>query len=202
MMSKPPLRRTTRLTYYNAAGLNLDSCLFYVDAQFVYYNADLTRQIVPYLDLPSLVALSQVDRAGREMAQEEFKARLRALLEPFLPKGCFDAFFDMMKRTGIIMVGGIPLYASTINMPHILPRRKPRLREWWAVTTDTYDMNLLVPVGSWDQVVQWFLDMNCEPFVNQVVASSFEHTVISFVSTSFLRGGKIRVSELHPSPRT
>lgn len=171
----------------------MDGDRLYTDAQLLYFNADLTSQILPYLDMPSLMALAQVDRAGRVMAQEEFRARLKWLLRAFIPEDSFDAFFNMMKRTGTVIVGGISYYLGEFNLPTHPPVPKP-MWQWWHVDTATYDMNLLVPLDSWQDAIDWFLDLDCEEFRVEVIAPAFRDSVFSFVSTSFSSGGGCRVS--------
>jgi hypothetical protein len=191
-----------KLTYDilpGSSGLNMDGDRLYTDAQLLYFNADLTSQILPYLDMPSLMALAQVDRAGRVMAQEEFRARLKWLLRAFIPEDSFDAFFNMMKRTGTVIVGGISYYLGEFNLPTHPPVPKP-MWQWWHVDTATYDMNLLVPLDSWQDAIDWFLDLDCEEFRVEVIAPAFRDSVFSFVSTSFSSGGGCRVSSLTHIP--
>ena len=155
------------------------------DAPLVYFNADLTSLILPYLDWPSLVALSQTDCAGRSMAREEFRSRMKMLLRRFLPESGFDDFIDMLERTGSAIVGGIPFYATTLNLFSVVHR----MRHNTSFAMELFDTNLLIPLDQWGEVVQWFVDMGCGEFRTHVVAPAYRKSVLVFMTTSFSSDG-------------
>ncbi|KAF8055150.1 hypothetical protein FPV67DRAFT_1436544 [Lyophyllum atratum] len=84
--------------------------------------------------MASLVAISHVNRVGRDRVREMFRSRLRSLILPFLPRrAAQEVFFQRLCSTNSAICGSIPFFLCNPLLP------------FWQFPPR--DLNILTPNG-------------------------------------------------------
>ncbi|KAJ3506475.1 hypothetical protein NMY22_g17239 [Coprinellus aureogranulatus] len=159
----------------------------------VYIIPELICEITTYLDWPTLMALAKTDTYGRAVARFEVRARIRFIVSPFIPPGSFNAFIDLMARTGAGLVGSAARSLITLNADFVM--RELRIggesREMW-IWPD--DLNIAVRPRYKKDWVDFLDEIGYKGWWNKRVASHMNGAVHSVFSTgrfAFVGGDKV-----------
>lgn len=107
-------------------------------------------RILGCCDWYSLMATSRANRRMRAAVRLQVRRRMETIVVPFIPFGTLNGFIHMLDDTGAAVVGSVcrRLLASGSDFT--------RAREDGDVTDQSFDLNILVREGSFDQCVRWF----------------------------------------------
>ncbi|KAJ3544812.1 hypothetical protein NMY22_g2648 [Coprinellus aureogranulatus] len=143
----------------------------------VFDSPELCQYILIHTDVYTIVAVSRVDKKRREIAQRAFRTLFKASVQPFVLKDDFSSFLDLMKDTGLGITGSaLRILLASNSTLQIDAFRSGKVR-WFRPD----DFNIVVPRGSLQAVIQWFVDHGYDNFHDIVPWDAYKSSVVRIV---------------------
>lgn len=151
----------------------------------VFNTLEIGLKIVSRLFWEDLLAFRIVDHGTLALTTCEIEERLKQELTRYLPNASYDSFLTIVKECQAGIVAGALSRVVERGMPKSL-RAAQILRRIAPVDDEDspqpLDLNLLVPVKNFFNLMRWFKDHGFGQELNLDIAPAFREDVVRFVS--------------------